>query len=113
MDIMVFPSLWEGLSLVCIEAEVNGLSVLASSNVSQETQINSEMKFLNLALGSKEWAEEIMKIIDLKKKERGNCSKNDIQNSGYDIEQEAKKLEQKYISLLKNLGNRNGIYNYF
>lgn len=101
MDIMVFPSLWEGLSLVCVEAEINGLSVLASSNVSVETQISSKLMFLNLDLGSRRWAEEMIQIIDSERIESSRNSKNDFRNTGYDIEQEAKKLEQKYINLLR------------
>lgn len=40
-DIFVFPSLWEGLGLVAVEAQIGGLKVLLSSNIPAEVDIGN------------------------------------------------------------------------
>lgn len=39
MDILALPSLYEGLGMVAVEAQINGLPVLASKNVPEEANI--------------------------------------------------------------------------
>lgn len=48
MDIFCFPSLYEGLGLALIEAQVNGLECLASSQVPVETNIGRKISFIDL-----------------------------------------------------------------
>lgn len=46
MDLFVFPSLYEGLSVVLIEAQCNGLTILCTDNLSPETVISKGMHLL-------------------------------------------------------------------
>lgn len=48
MDVLVMPSLWEGLSVSAIEAQASGLPLLLSDNVSQLTKLTNNVKFLSL-----------------------------------------------------------------
>ena len=57
MDLFVFPSLFEGLGIVAIEAQVTGLPVICSQGVSKKVEITSLVKRISLDLSNEEWAE--------------------------------------------------------
>ena len=50
MDVFVFPSNYEGLGMVAIEAQIAGLPVLASKNVPREVIVSSKIKFEELII---------------------------------------------------------------
>lgn len=99
MDYFVMPSLFEGVPLVAIEAQTNGLTCILSDKISEETKITDNVYFCNLKLGSKEWAKFIYNL----DKRRNNNSIIDVKNHCYDIKIEAKKLENFYINLYEDL----------
>ena len=89
MDAIIFPSLFEGLSLVLVEAQANGISIFASDTISKETKIGDNINFISLEATAKEWAETILKD----KFERcDNYEK--IKLAGYDINTEKEKIEK-------------------
>ena len=93
MDIFVFPSLYEGLGLVLIEAQASGLPCITSKYVvPSEVKINENFKFLELNNNPKEWANEIMNI-PIKRK----SIDNEIIEAGYLIDDMVKKLQQYYL----------------
>ena len=95
MDVFVLPSLYEGLGMVAIEAQVSDLYVFCSTEVPKEAKITDEITFLEL---DKEiWKE---KILSIKSFDRENI---DLKNTNYDIHTESKKLEKIYIKLISNL----------
>lgn len=47
-DVFMFPSTNEGFGIVAIEAQINGLEVLASNILPHELKISSKCRFLNL-----------------------------------------------------------------
>ena len=61
MDIFVFPSIYEGLPLTLIEAQVNGLKCLISKNVTSQCQITNKCEFLDINQSSQIWANKITK----------------------------------------------------
>lgn len=61
MDIFVFPSIYEGLPLTLIEAQVNGLKCLISKNVTSQCQITNKCEFLDINQPSQIWANKITK----------------------------------------------------
>lgn len=92
MDIFVFPSLFEGLGLVLVEAQANGLPCLATEiTIPDEVKINSNFKFL--PLDKKKWIEEIKKINITR---YADCKKKLIEND-YLIDNVVNELEQLYI----------------
>lgn len=95
MDLLLFPSIFEGLGIVAIEAQATGLPVFASTAVTKETEITDLIHYLPLESGSEKWAEE---IINTKNYSRTNQQRRVIE-SGYDINVAVKLLEKFYINV--------------
>lgn len=98
MDIFMLPSLYEGLSIVAIEAQAAGLPVYASTSISKEHQVTQLVQFLPLSSGPKEWAEKITADIDSLPQRRNMTS--EMKASGYEITQASKQLQEFYMSLM-------------
>ena len=60
MDIFVFPSHFEGLGIVAIEAQAAGLPVIVSEFIPQEAYITEQVKRLSLQDSAKDWANKIV-----------------------------------------------------
>lgn len=96
-DILAFPSLFEGLSVVLMEAQANGLPVVASNTITAENGITENFKFLPIDENKRNyiaWAESISNLA-------GQRKDNTIivADAGYDIKKEAKKLQNFYLNL--------------
>lgn len=92
MDVFVLPSFYEGLPVVGVEVQANGLPFLCSSNVTREILISDRIELLKLEDGMKTWAEKILAYVN---KKRIIASK-DISQSGFGILVEAEKLGERY-----------------
>ncbi len=97
MDVFVFPSNWEGLGIVLIEAQLMGLPSIASTAVPSITKITDECKYIDLSADISEWANS---VIDLGKKslENKNHSLTLKNLERYDIDVQIAKLESFYDS---------------
>ena len=97
MDVFVLPSFYEGLPVVGVEVQANGLPFLCSSNVTKEILISDSIKLLELEQGSNFWADKIIEFVG---KERKAVSVS-VSQSGFDIGVEAEKLGKKYEEFIK------------
>lgn len=97
MDLFLFPSLYEGLGMVFIEAQASALPSIASTEVPEIAKVSDRAYFIGLDQPIKVWTNKINEVI---KQERKVDIKR-IKRAGYDIVTEAKKLETKYIDLIK------------
>lgn len=94
MDLFVFPSLFEGLGLVLIEAQATGMKCFTSKDVvPEEAKVSSLLRYISLNDSAKLWADEI-----LKNKVVRNNKYKDIKEKGYDICDTGKELEEFYIN---------------
>lgn len=99
MDLFLFPSLYEGLGMVLIEAQCAGLPCIASIEVPQIAKISDKFVFENLKENPKKWASiTLQKIND----NRRTDTSKEITNNSFNIVKEAEKLEQKYNEFIKN-----------
>lgn len=97
-DFFVFPSLYEGLGIVLIEAQCSGCYCLTSSEVPLIAKVTDNIEFLKLKDTPYSWAISLLeKSTKLK---RNNFSK-ELSDNGFDITMEVNKLTEKYISLLE------------
>ena len=101
MDVFIFPSRYEGLSVTLVEAQAASLPVFASDSISKEHAISHDFFFLSLLEPINEWAK---RVVETRKIERINA-KDIIRNSGYDISNEAKKLEDLYLKAVQSSEN--------
>ena len=91
MDVFLLPSLWEGLPMVCIEAQANGVRCIISNNVDESCKVNENVSFLNLNVD--EWKNYIQSLDRNSLKRTNNTA---MCNSCYNIEKAVNELEKIY-----------------
>ena len=97
MDIMVFPSRFEGFPNVLIEWQISGLPCIISDTITKDVKVTELVKFKSLQESPKEWANE---IINIELKDRNNKEYiEQVKNAGYDIKENTKRLEELYTGL--------------
>lgn len=90
MDVFVFPSLYEGLGLAALEAQKNGLPVIASTEVPTEVKVNEDVVFLDL-YNSCQWGFEISS-----NQRKWHYSDFDVR---FDIKLASKKVRNMYLCM--------------
>ena len=99
MDIMLLPSLFEGLPLVAIEWQINGLPCLISDTVTKECALSKMVEFVPLELGAAGWAKKIIEHkFNTKRIEDSLEAILAIKKAGFDIRQNAENMELLYES---------------
>lgn len=93
LDLLVMPSLYEGLSITLIEAQINGLKCYTSTNVDKNSNITGNVDFLSLN-NSIEWANEIYSNPN----ERQKNILNKIPDK-YDVKKSVKDINNYYCSI--------------
>ena len=82
MDMLVFPSFYEGLPNVVVEAQATGLPCLISNTISKEVVLTDLVNMLSIKVDPVNWAK---KIDDFNVKNREGYA-DILKEKGYDIE---------------------------
>ena len=93
MDTFVFPSNFEGLGLVLIEAQASGLKCFTSKDVvPEDAKVSELLEYISLEKSAKDWAYIILKSnfdrVDIKE---------ELKERNYLINQTVKQLEDFYL----------------
>ena len=99
MDMMVLPSLWEGLPNVVIEWQVAGLPTLVADTVTKDCKLTDSVKFL--PLDSNKWIDGIENTnVNIDRKTTSENNIKEIANAGFSIKEQAALLKEYYIKHL-------------
>lgn len=97
MDVFVFPSLYEGLPLSLIEAQIARKPCFVSDTINEYVDISNLITRLSLKQSAEEWAEA---IVNYKKPKKIIVNDDD-----WDIKKVTKQLEQIYLDALAEQEN--------
>ena len=95
LDLFLFPSLFEGLPVVLVEAQAAGLKCLISDSITNETNITGRIEFTSLNESPEEWANQILSSTY----EHVDTSKQ-LREKGYDTNTMAKWLSDYYLIIM-------------
>lgn len=68
IDLMIFPSFFEGMPNVIIEAQASGLKCVLSDTITKEANITGLLEYVSLDESAEHWAEIILKNTQYKRK---------------------------------------------
>ena len=92
----MLPSLYEGLPVTGVEAQTAGLPCLFSDRVTDEVLLTPEAIRLPIEENNAEWAS---RILSLKGERDRTAGIEMVRDAGYDIRQEAVKLQNRYLEM--------------
>ena len=96
-DLFLFPSLYEGLGIVLIEAQANGLTCIVSNGVPDEADMNIGLyNKLSIEDDILKWSQHIKHI--LYNSINRDVDLNIVRNIGYDIKKISKNMYNWYTN---------------
>ena len=95
MDVFVLPSKYEGFPVSVVEAQSSGLTCLISDKVPIDCKITDLVEQIPLDSSPEHWANKIIETRHYKRKNTLEL----IKANGFDVEENAKKLTDFYLSV--------------
>lgn len=89
-DVMVLPSLFEGLPFVLVEGQAASLPCLVSDAVSKQSQLTTVLSFLSLSDSPKIWAEKALKMAQMERVD----TEDQLKARGFDLGSFAYRIKQ-------------------
>ncbi|MBI9014103.1 MAG: glycosyltransferase [Clostridiales bacterium] len=96
IDLLIFPSFFEGVPLVLVEAQACDTPCIVSEKITADIQINSNYEIMKLIDAPQNWAQ---KIIRMNVRNKRNSKKDSIARAGYCIKDSSKKIQDYYNNL--------------
>lgn len=99
-DVFAFPSRFEGLSIVGLEAQANGIPIIASTNaINEEGLINSNVIRISLDNAIEDWCQAIEQSIEEERCEY-SIIKERFRTKCFDIDVEVGKMSKFFNALV-------------
>ena len=95
LDVFFFPSNFEGLPIVLIEAQANGLPVVTASHLPDAKILENFDNHLSLTDSLEEWADKILSVRYSRELDNEKV-KNQIVEADYEIESATRNLEELF-----------------
>ena len=106
-DVLVFPSLYEGLPGTIVESQAAAVPALVSENVTKDVAVTDYVKYLELEKSYEEWAKATLSFYEENYKSRSaNFEKRyadtakRLKDNGFDVKSEPAILEKYYLEML-------------
>ena len=96
IDLFLFPSHFEGLGIVAVEAQASGLHAVVSENIPDEAYVTDLIENELLSSSPSQWANRILKYVDYYN--RKDVSEI-IKEKGFDIHKTSKWIQTYYLNI--------------
>lgn len=101
IDLMLFPSRFEGLPNVVLEWQLAGLPSIISDKITRECAVTDLVKYLPIDQGISIWVDEVLSTeLAEDRTERSAAACEEMRKAGFDIEVNARKLKERYKKLI-------------
>ena len=104
MDVFVFPSRYEGLPLTLVEAQAAGLPCLISDHVPLDCRLTPLVHQFALEETPDKWADKVLALVQTVRPDTYNA----ICEAGFDITENARWLQQEYMSRWHSCDGKEG-----
>lgn len=95
-DLLLFPSLYEGLPVTLVEAQTTGLPCLISDIIPRDSILISDLvTTFSLSRSAEEWADKAKEILQRQGKRKDYVK--EVSDAGFDVHKTAEWLEEFYL----------------
>lgn len=108
MDIFAFPSIYEGLPGVVVEAQASGLYCIISDTITKDVHLTDRLTSMSIASAESIWTQRLMEVVDKLQKsnlDEENASRelyvDIVANKGFDVNAQAKRMMEFYLNPCK------------
>lgn len=98
MDVLVFPSLFEGVPVSLVEAQAAGLPCCVSAGVPRDAAITELVQFKSLNESAEQWAQWVLERAKIPRKDMSE----EMKKAGYDISETAQWLQEFYLEVVRS-----------
>lgn len=98
LDVLLFPSRYEGLPLSIVEAQASGLPCIVSDAVTDEVGLTDLVRFVSLGSADSVWVDALLKANRTPRESRVE----ELRAAGYDSSQVAQGMMHLYLRLADN-----------
>ena len=104
MDMIVFPSHYEGLPGTIVESQAAGVPALVSSEITRLVGVTDLVRFYGLEYDEKGWANRTLEMYDFIQEKKENGTADDsvrmLKDAGFDVKSQVKMLDGLYKEII-------------